>query len=292
MKKFIAMALAATLAFGSSVMVFADATTTTAGDTTTAVVAPAEGAVVAEVAPVVPVVEVAPVVEEVVVPVPVKIAFTGVTKNYVAPSGEFVAQYVSFKNNEALTKKMLNLVNDKYFDVVINQGAVSASTSVDLVITFNVEETLTAAKIEYVLHSGDRHTSKLADAVIGTYYVNKATNAEITAAAYAELLAAETAEAPAVTSVVESEATTEVVESVMLALRSYAEGLGYEVAWDNGKVTVSKDDVVVSLETGSTAYVNAAGETVELEAPENINGTLFVPQEFFTVVLGVEIVVE
>lgn len=291
MKKFMAMVLAATLAFGSSVMVFAD-DANTGNDTVAPAVegeAPAEEAVPE--APVAVVEE--PVVEEVVEEVIVNIPFAGVTKDYINAAGLTVAQYVSFSDNDTFSKTMEDLVNDTYQDLLANQPQLAQSTDVDLIISFTVEEILTAAKIEYTLNNITMNSTVIESPVIATYYVDKATNKEMTAEAYAARVAEEEGAAPAEEVAPGGEVPAEeVVESVMLPLRAYAESLGYVVAWEDGRVTVSKDDVTVSLVTGSTTYVNAAGEEVELEAPENIDGTLYVPMEFFTVLLGVEVTVE
>jgi len=284
MKKFIAMALAATLAFGSSVMVFADdaATTPAAPE---AVTAEAEGEKVVEGAEVVvPVVEeVEEVVEEVVVPV--NVPFTGVTTNYNTPGGQLIGQYLVFSNNAALTKTMLELVTDQYTNTSISHSTDVRATNVDLLVSFTVTECLEGAKIEYTLNTASELNGALTSVVVATYYVEKATNKTITAADFAALVAAEEAvaagEAPA--------AEAEVVESIMLPLRSYAEGLGFTVDWADGKVTVSKGDAKAFLVTGSTSYVDTVGDTVELEAPENIDGTLFVPIDFFAKVLYVEV---
>jgi len=273
MKKFIAMALVATLAFGSSVMVFA-------ADAPEPVAATPE--VVAPVAVVAPVVEV--VVEEVVeVVAPVNVPFTGVVTNFYTPAGELVANYITLPGNEALTTTMHLLVNDKYTDMTINRSTdIVATTVAPLLITANVEESLTAAKIEYTLNTANILDTKLATVVIGTYYIEKATNKTITAEAHAALVAAETV-AEGETAAVEAE----VVEVVMLPLRAVAEALGFKVDWNDGKVMVSKGDAKAFLETGSTNYVDSVGDALELEAPVNIDGTLFVPQDFFTKVIYV-----
>ena len=268
MKKFIAMALVATLAFGSSVMVFAaDAPET---DAPVAVVAPVVEVVVEE------------VVEEVVeVPAPVNVPFTGVVTNFYAPHGELVANYITLPGNDALTKTMHLLVNDKYLDMRVNRSTDIVATNVSLLITTEVEESLTVAKIEYILNTANILDSKLTTTVIATYYVDKAANKTLTAEAYAAAVAAE--------AVVEGEvaAPAEVVEVIMLPLRSIAEALGFVVEWNEGKVMVSKGDAKAFLETGSTNYVDSVGDALELEAPVNIDGTLFVPQDFFTQVIYV-----
>ena len=294
MKKFIAMALVATLAFGSSVMVFADATETApeadavVAEGTEVVVPVAEGTeVVVPVAEVVvPVAVVAPVVEEVVeevveVPAPVNVPFTGVVTNFYAPHGELVANYIVLPGNDTLTKTMNLLVNDKYLDMRVNRSTDIVATNVALLITTDVEESLTAAKIEYILNTANILDSKLTTQVIATYYVEKATNKTLTAEAYAEAVAAEEAAEGEVV------VATEVVEVIMLPLRSYAEALGFAVDWNDGKVMVSKGDAKAFLETGSTNYVDSVGDALELEAPVNIDGTLFVPQDFFTQVIYV-----
>lgn len=288
MKKLMAMALVATLAFSSSVMVFADEAAETVTETTETTES-AEG-VVAPVETLAPVVEeVVPVVEEPVVeevPVVENVAFTGKSTDYINKNGETVGVYPSFENNSALTKKIFELVNDTYQDQLRNEPHIYSSTDYGLFFTYEVEETLTAAKIELNSARFSNKTSKIELSVMATYYVDKTNNKEITADAYAALLETEV---PATGEVVEGETAAEVVESVMLPLRAYAEALGYVVAWEDGKVTISKDDATVYLATGETTYVNAAGEEVELEAPENIDGTLYVPEEFFTVILGEEV---
>jgi len=267
MKKLIAMALVASLAFSSSVMVFA--ADETAPEAVAEVVAEAE---VEE-----------EVVEEVVAPV--NVDFAGVTKNYYSPEGEFVAQYLVLNKNAALSKTMFNLVNDKYLDMLVNRRTDVIATNVALVIDFTVSETLTAAKIEYNLNTASTKiatNNKIESVVIATYYVDKAAETVITADEYAALVVAEEEGAEAVEEEV-------LVESVMLPLRAYAEGLGYVVSWNNGKITVTKGAATAHLETGSTTYADAVGDLVELAAPESIDHVVFVPIEFFTKVLYVEV---
>ncbi|MDL2248925.1 copper amine oxidase N-terminal domain-containing protein [Tyzzerella sp. OttesenSCG-928-J15] len=298
MKKLMAMVLAATLAFGSSVMVFADEAADKAAETVTETTEGAE--VVAEGTEEAPVVEAAvtaaPVVEEEVVeevveevPVVENVEFTGKSADYINKNGATVGVYPSFENNEALTKKIFELVNDTYHDMLKNEPQVYSSTDYGMFFTYEVEETLTAAKVEVNSARFNYTLSKIEISVMATYYVDKATNKEITAEAYAALLENEAPAEEAAAEAGEEAAAVEAVENVMLPLRAYAEALGYVVAWEDGKVTVSKDEATVYLVTGSTTYTNAAGEEVELEAPENIDGTLYVPEEFFTVVLGVEV---
>ena len=290
MKEFIAMALVATLAFGSSVMVFAEDAATDDAAATVVEEVELEEELEEEVVEEIEEVEeevVEEEVEEVVVEAPVNVEWTGVTTNFYAPKGELVAQYVVLPNNAALTTTMRNLVNDKYTDMLVNFGTDVVATNVAYVVSFEVDQTLTAAKIEYSVNTANKNNNTLESVVVATYYVEKATNKTITADEYAALVAAE---AEVAEDVVEDVA--DAVESVMLPLRSYAEGLGYTVEWNDGKVTVSKGEYRAFLETDSTTYVDVHGDSLELEAPTNIDGILFVPQEFFTNALFVTVVVE
>lgn len=272
MKKLMAMALAGTLALSSTVLVFAN---------DPVVSAPVAETTAAEV--------VAAPVEE--VKEIVNIAFTGVEKEFVNSHGVIVGKYLHFNKNSDLSTKIVNLVNDTYQTLQIVHGTITYSTDVDYIVDYRTEECLTAAKIEIYAYDINNLTSVLEQKTIATYYVDKANEATITADAYEARKAEEAAGAVAPVEEVPGE-TPAIEEIVMLPLRAYAESLGYEVSWDNGKVTVSKDGAVVSLETGSPVYVNAAGEEVTLDAPENIDGTLYVPHTFFTEVLGVEVVIE
>ncbi len=72
-------------------------------------------------------------------------------------------------------------------------------------------------------------------------------------------------------------------ETRMVALKSIADQVGYEVSWNNGTVTLKKGDEVHRLTIG----VKAVENNRELEvAPKIINGRTYVPISYLETVLG------
>ncbi|MDR2898863.1 MAG: copper amine oxidase N-terminal domain-containing protein, partial [Clostridiales bacterium] len=240
--------------------------------------------------------ELAPVEESVDEPVaeePVNVEFTGIEKDYVNPQRAIIGKYLQFSNNEALSREIFNLLSDAYESYDENESNVN-----DDVFSYNVEETLTLAKIEILERNLDTKSVTYEPVVLATYYIDKATNTEVTEEEYLATVPAEEeapveGEAPAEEAPVESDVPAEApVESAVLPLRAQAEELGYVVSWENGKVTVSKDDQTAVLETGVNEYIAFDGTVLKFEsAPENIDGVLYVPASFFSDVLGLTVTI-
>lgn len=79
----------------------------------------------------------------------------------------------------------------------------------------------------------------------------------------------------------------------MLPLREVAEGLGYEVGWDNDlrSVTVGTVPMGVNFVVGQNAYNKARMMPTELEkAPEIIENLTYVPASFFTDIIWADVV--
>ena len=254
MKKLMALILAAALAFGSSVMVFAN--------------------------------EEAGGVEN--------IPFTGTEASFIGTGGLITGRYPVLPGQAALSQNVSNFMTDTYYEMINNNQIPTLSGNM-LLFNFTVEESLTTARID--ITALDRF---LAPVVIRTIYVNKANNAQITAAQAAAMIAAE-AEAveviengeEAAENGEEIEVEVEVVEIHLVQLRAHAEHAGFTVTWnaETAMVTVANDEVEFSLAAGSPVAVAADGEEFVLEtAPINLDGTMYVPISFFTELLGVEII--
>jgi len=253
MKKLMALILAAALAFASSVVVFANEEAASGN-----------------------------------------VPFTGVAREFVGPGGQVMGQLPSFADNTALTTRIQNLVTDTFQNRGANNQLPAVYGNIVL-FAFDVEESLTAAKVELTVLD-----LNFQPVVVATYYLNKANNTEITADAFAESLDAvaviseEEAEEDVEEDVEETEDVEGAVEEVeevtveMVPLRATAEALGFVISWNAelAMVSVSNDEVEYHLAAGSLFAVDADGQEFELEAaPENIDGTLYVPLSFFTDVL-------
>lgn len=289
MKRLMALVTVATLTLGSATMVLASQATTTPAETETVEAKQTESALVTE-AP-------AAVVEAAaeVVATPVEVANVELSveeKSHQSPSGQIIGVRPEFKDNEDLTKKVSNLLGDAYAKGV-NNSTYSADEHYSYAIFgYDVEETAALAKVE-ITQFIPKGVASLEEKtiVIATYYIDKATNAEVTAEAYeATVLPAEEApaeEAPAEEAPVEEVPAVEVPVPATLPLRAHAEALGYVVDWNEGVVTLTKGEVTATLTQGVNEYVNLTGEKVTLTAaPVNVEGTLVVPTEFFTQILG------
>ncbi|NLB87750.1 MAG: copper amine oxidase N-terminal domain-containing protein, partial [Syntrophomonadaceae bacterium] len=72
---------------------------------------------------------------------------------------------------------------------------------------------------------------------------------------------------------------------VMVPLRVIAEALGYEVSWDNKSNSISLNKNI-ALKINSHDYTKADGSLITLDTdPALVDGTTFVPLNFFTDVL-------
>ncbi|MDR1538722.1 MAG: copper amine oxidase N-terminal domain-containing protein [Clostridiales bacterium] len=126
-----------------------------------------------------------------------------------------------------------------------------------------------------------------------TYYVDKEANAAISAEAYeaakkvVEEKPADATDNPEVKE--DEEIVGEIDEIVLVPLRSYAEALGYTLAWDAEaqKITILDGvELVTTLAVGKNEYI-VDNAVVPLEAaPEIQDGYTYVPVSFFEKVLG------
>jgi len=228
-------------------------------------------------------VEVEAVVEAVNVP------FTGVARNFIGTGGSMVGQFPTFANNTALTQRIETMINGAYQNLVHTHQIANVS-----LFSFEVEETLTAARVQIFMLN-----QNLVPEVLYTFYINKATNAVITAADFAE-----SADAVEVAETADEEGEEEgyglgdeiVVPSVEVAMRPLrlnAEAAGFAVIWDDGSVRISDESLALSILTGSVlATLTEAGEeavSVTLDsAPINVAGTLYVPASLLIDILGIE----
>lgn len=93
--------------------------------------------------------------------------------------------------------------------------------------------------------------------------------------------------------VLEAGKVKKVDDVTMLPLREVAEGLGYEVGWDNDlrSVTVGTVPMGVNFVVGQNAYNKARMMPTELEkAPEIIENLTYVPASFFTDIIWADVV--
>ncbi|MDR1560314.1 MAG: copper amine oxidase N-terminal domain-containing protein [Clostridiales bacterium] len=197
-----------------------------------------------------------------------------------------LGQYPVIAGYDDLNAKILKDVEDAYALATdktftdsanvlnINYTVVNSGQFAKIVVTYKYE--LTAIKMQ----NFDE---------VKTYYVDKELKAEITKSAYNTGITP--VEEPAEPEAVEEPATVEeptVEEVVIVPIRTYAEGLGYAIAWDaeTNSVILTKGDARFTVTVGKNEYL-VDGELTELEvAPANQNGTVYVPVSFFEKVLG------
>ena len=291
MKKLMALTLAAALAFGSSVVVLGNEAVVNDEDYAYEEYVLEEEELEEEYVE-------EYVYEEVVVTVEVitveNVPFTGVARDFIGTGGLVVGRIPAFANNAGLTTRISNFVSDTYNIMGMN-NQLPAVFGNNVIFNFTVEESLTAARVDLTVLN-----MNLQPVVIATYFLNKANNAEITAAAFAESFEVEEVVVE-VSEVYEGEEVyvdpteeeVEVIEVVMVPLRHHAEAAGFEISWNAelARVTVSNDELEFSLAADSPFAIDADGEQFMLEAaPVNLDGTLYVPLSFFTELLGVEVV--
>ena len=213
------------------------------------------------------------------------------TRNYTHGGGAMLGAYPYFPGNAALNQRVERLLNQTQINFWhAHQVSVAQGTHNNF-FRFEVEETLTAARVElFVLNQNLGFNSLL------VIYINKATNAEITAADFADSpVEGDTVPVEAVE--VEDEEKDEEAEVAVIEmspLRVIAEAAGFTVLWDNGAVTISNDDVVLEILTGSLVATLTEGEEEAVEitleaAPVNIDGTLYVPVSLLVDVLGIDL---
>ena len=191
--------------------------------------------------------------------------------------------------NAALNQRIEDVVTVTYYGF-LQVDSVSRPRPTDMeVLSFTVEETLTAARIEIFMLTDD-----LVKDSIYVVYVDKANNTEITAAAFAE--SAELEEAAEEAAVEEDETIqgeVEVVEVFMSPVRINAEAAGFTVIWHyDGAVLVYDEGLELNILTGSTLATLVEGEeetTITLDAaPVNNGGIVYVPSTLLTDVLGIQ----
>ena len=123
--------------------------------------------------------------------------------------------------------------------------------------------------------------------VVKTYFVDKALAKGITKAEYDAGIEAQKAK-PEEDEAAEDKSDDKVEEVILVPIRSYAEGLGYTVGWDNETKTVilTKGDARITVKVGVNEYL-VDNQIVQLEvAPTNQNGSVYVPVSFFVKSLG------
>jgi hypothetical protein len=110
----------------------------------------------------------------------VNIPFTGTVRNFVGNGSMIIGRLPNFANNTALSNRIYLLASDVYQAHGFNNLLpVIQGANNNIVFNFVVTESLTTAKIEITVLD-----PRLRATTIGTYFVNKANNAEITAAAF------------------------------------------------------------------------------------------------------------
>ncbi len=80
----------------------------------------------------------------------------------------------------------------------------------------------------------------------------------------------------------------------MIPVRVVAEELGFSVNWNNKlrQVDIQKDNLITSLKAGENYYFFARMAPIKLShAPENKDGVMYVPMEFFKEVLKEELII-
>ena len=224
--------------------------------------------------------------------------------NFYDTNGVIIGTYPTFvkqPNKDGIAEKIYNAISDSYLaDVkngIIREGNVSSK-----LYGYEVLETATAAKIEITKVIPRTGTNEVeGKLIVLTVYIDKATNKEMKKDEFEALLPEETeevaegevAEEVPAEEVAPAEEVEEAVEEAVLPktlpLREYVSALGYPIEWDNGKVTLTKGEEVILLQQDSKVYVNAAGEELELDAPVNVEGILYVPVTFFEQVLNAEV---
>ena len=129
--------------------------------------------------------------------------------------------------------------------------------------------------------------------IVFNFYINRATNTEMTAEAFAAAVAAlaeageEVAEeVPVVDDEDEDEDEEVVVEPtpVMVGLRANAELFGYDLAWDDATRTVTlyfDDELFASVTVGLDNFVVEGEAFILGAAPVNVDGSVMVPAAFF-----------
>jgi len=268
MKKFLALALTAVLALTSVTVVFAD--------------------------------EYDYATEEVVIE---HVPFTGTSRLFTSSWGAIIGNVPAFANNTALTTRIHNMVNDYYYNFFRHDNISRPRPAGHEVFSFEVQESYTAARIDiFVLRDN------LVRDTLYTFFVDKAANTVITAAAFAEsqevVVAAPVATAEEVevdvdedadvdAPVVEVEIDVAVLLEGMFPVRINAEAAGFTVNWDNGAVEVYDETLVLNILTGSVlaTLTQTDEELVEVTldaAPINVAGRVYVPYTLLVDILGIE----
>jgi len=259
MKKLMALILAAALAFGSSVMVFAN-----------------EEAAGME-----------------------NIPFTGTSVDFIGAGGLLTGSVPVLPGQTALTNDLFNFIRDQYRDMTNNNQLpprfapflIFDFTVEESLTTARIDLTALNMNLNPVVIR-TLYIDKANNAQITVAQAAAMIEAEEAALAevdedYDEYDENDEDDDDGV------EVLVTVVEIDMVPLRATAEDAGFTVSWDeeNAVVTIANDEIEFHLAAGLAIAVDADGEVFDLEtAPINLDGIMFVPVSFFTELLGVDIV--
>jgi len=163
-------------------------------------------------------------------------------------------------------------------------------------VSYTVTDSGQFAKIDVTYNYQLTAASILPYSVTNTYYVDKALGQAITADDYNKAVTPETApaadnsaETPGTGSTATTAPAVDNANAItMVPVRQYAEKLGYTLSWDGStqSVILTKGDARFTITVGVNEYL-VDNQMVPLEsAPENQDGSVYVPVTFFTKVLG------
>jgi len=216
------------------------------------------------------------------------VPFTGTARLFTGGWGTILGYLPVFPGNAALNQRVESLVTVTYYSF-LQVDTVSRPRPAGMeVLSFTVEETLTAARIEIFML-----TDNLVKDSIYTIYIDKANNTEITAAAFAASAELEEVVAEPAEEAYAEQGEVEVIEVFMSPVRINAEAAGFTVIWHyDGAVLVYDESLVLNILTGSTlaTLVEEDEETIITldAAPVNRGGIVYVPSTLLTDVLGIQ----
>jgi len=217
------------------------------------------------------------------------VPFTGTARLFTGGWGTILGYIPTFPGNAALNQRIEHVISVTYYSFLQVDTVSRPRPAGQDVLSFTLEETLTAARVEIFMLNDD-----LVDVSIMTIYVDKTNNSEITAEAFAasaELVGPAEAE-----EAVEGEEAAEEIEIpvfFMSPIRINAEAAGFTVNWSpDGAVIAYDENLALNILTGSTAATLVEGEeetAITLDAaPVNNGGVVYVPSTLLIDVLGIQ----
>jgi hypothetical protein len=214
--------------------------------------------------------------------------------------------YPSVEGLDSLNSKIKSDISDffaSYSSVAIDDDDSAAGASVSSSVT---DDSGAFSKIEVTAVT--RPNAPDRDERVFTYYVDKSSNSEITEDAYTAGLASAAEEKDDETADDQTgdekkddetgltDAQIKEILSTMVPLRANVEKAGLSVTWEPDISAVKVYDgaaLTAVVFVGDSNYISSTGDGFDLGiAPENRNGSIYVPASFFNSILGLDVNVD